>query len=256
MEVVYGALNSGSNGNAYIIAAAGSAILVDAGLPLATMEKRIEKLGLHLSMVKALFISHEHGDHVTGLAGASRKYGMPVYLSRGTYNALPAGLKPAQPYWLEAHQSIPIGPFTITSFPKQHDGAEPYSFIVTTGSFTLGVFTDIGEPCTALQQYLGRCQALFLEANYCEHLLAQSKYPAFLKQRISGAQGHLSNQQALQLLQQYRGTQLAHVVLAHLSANNNTHTRALEAFAPISGSVKVEVASRYGVCGPFKALAG
>ncbi|WP_158796945.1 MBL fold metallo-hydrolase [Pedobacter sp. L105] len=214
-------LNSGSNGNCYYVGNADEAILVDAGISCKETEIRMTRLGLSMGKVKAIFISHEHGDHIRGLKVMAKKYLIPVYITPDTMNncrlTLPEEL--VRPF--TSHETVQIGSLQITCFPKIHDAAEPHSFLVSCGEIKVGVFTDLGIVCDQLSLHFQQCNAAFLEANYDEELLRTGKYPYYLKTRISGGMGHLSNKQALDLLINFRPANLSHLLLAHLSKDNN-----------------------------------
>lgn len=237
-------LNSGSNGNCYYIGNEHEAVLIDAGLTCRETEKRMLRLNLKMNKVKAIFVSHEHGDHVKGLDVLAHKFSLPVYITDNTLRSCPALRKELAVNFI-AHEPINIGELSITGFPKLHDAADPHSFIVRCNGVTIGVFTDVGAPCVHLTTYFKQCHAAFLESNYDEGMLDSSRYPFFLKNRIRGGQGHLSNNQALDLFITHRPKMMSHLLLSHLSKNNNCPDLALELFKPYAGRTKVIVASRY-----------
>ena len=244
MSVYFASLNSGSNGNCYYIGNDSEAILVDAGISCRETERRMKKLGLPMNRVKAIFISHEHGDHIKGVEGLSTKYRLPVYITQQTFSRSRLQLPPYATVDFSPHQPIIIGALTITAFPKQHDAVDAHSFIISCGSMNVGVFTDIGAPCENFTSYFSQCHAAFLEANYDEQMLEDGKYPHHLKQRIRGGKGHLSNVQALELFTTYRPDFMSHLLLAHLSKENNCPELVTELFRPHSGTTEVLVAPR------------
>jgi phosphoribosyl 1,2-cyclic phosphodiesterase len=138
-----------------------------------------------------------------------------------------------------------IGGLTITGFRKRHDAVDPISFIVEGNGVTVGVFTDIGRECERLAARFSQCHAAFLEANYCEAMLEEGHYPYNLKKRIRGGYGHLSNREALEVFMKHRGPKLSHLLLAHLSKDNNNPEVALDLFRPFAGDTHVAVASRW-----------
>lgn len=256
MSLYIASLNSGSNGNCYYVGDGESAVLIDAGLSCRETERRMKQLDLNINKVKAVFISHEHADHVTGLPSLTKKYPLPIYITAPTLAAakLPLNSELIRPF--AAHQAIAIAGLQVTAFPKLHDAADPHSFVVSNGQVTIGIFTDIGQPCSHVARYFAQCHAAFLEANYCEDMLSKSHYPTFLKQRISGKHGHLSNAQAIQLFLSHKGPHLSHLLLSHLSKNNNTPQLAETIFKEKAGAIHIAVASRYGASAVYHIQAG
>lgn len=238
-------LNSGSNGNCYYIGNAQEAILVDAGISCRETEKRMLRLNLSIDKVKAIFISHEHTDHIRGLQVLAKKYRLPVYITAGTYNHSKLVLPEELLRYFSGHQEISIGSMLVHTFPKVHDAADPHSFMVCCGKLKIGVFTDLGEVCLNLSHYFSQCHAAFLETNYDTELLNKGNYPYFLKQRISGGRGHLSNLQALELFKGHRAENLSHLLLAHLSRDNNHPELVEELFRAEAGLTRIIVASRH-----------
>ena len=238
-------LNSGSNGNCYYIGNENEAILVDAGISCRETEKRMLRLGLSISKVKAIFISHEHTDHVKGLCNLASKYNLPVYITNGTLAGCRFTLRKDLIRPLSSTTSMQIGELLITAFPKFHDASEPHSFMISSKGTNVGVFTDIGMVCDNLIKHFKQCHAAFLEANYDNDLLAGSAYPYFLKRRISGGRGHLSNQQALELFCNHKPAFMSHLLLAHLSKDNNCPELAQNLFTKHAGTTEIIVASRY-----------
>ena len=198
-----------------------------------------------MGKVKAIFISHEHGDHITGMSGLSKKYHIPVYITNGTFLNSRMPLEEDLICTFKHTVPVTIGGLTITPFKKSHDAADPHSFIISAHGIHVGVITDIGYACKKVIKYFGQCHAAFLEANYCPDMLRNGSYPYHLQKRISGDEGHLSNQQALELFQQYRSPELELLILSHLSKNNNSPETVADLFAPHAAGVNVVVASRY-----------
>lgn len=245
MALFITSIASGSNGNCYYIGNATEAVLIDAGISCREVEKRMKRLGLSLQKVKALFISHEHSDHIQGVPVLAKKYGLPVYITTATLHSsrLRMSGHPVLPF--QNHQTIAIGNLSITTFSKAHDAVDPYSFVVANNEIKVGVFTDIGTPCAHLIRHFSECHAAFLEANYDEHLLQHGSYPAHLKARIRGGQGHLSNKQALELFKTHRPAYMSYLLLGHLSKNNNCPKLVQELFDAHAGDTKIVIASRY-----------
>lgn len=245
MALYITSLNSGSNGNCYYLADEHDAVLVDVGLNCRETEKRMARLGLSMSKVRAIFISHEHSDHINGLPVIARKYQLPVYITPGTMLGGRLKLQEDLLRTFVPHEPVKIGQIAITAFPKFHDASEPHSFIATCCGITVGVFTDIGVCCDNLSKYFRLCHAAFLEANYDEEMLNNGRYPYFLKHRIRGGKGHLSNRQALELFMSCRPEFMTHLLLSHLSRDNNSPELVLEMFRKEAGDTEIVVASRY-----------
>ena len=252
MSLFFTSLNSGSNGNCYLIGNNNDAVLIDAGLSCKETEKRMKKLNLKMSCIKAVFISHEHIDHVKGLELLSLRYNLPVYITKKTQEALRVILPQKNVIHFELNDKITIGELVITAFPKFHDAADPSSFIVSSGESKVGVFTDIGKVCENVITHFKQCHAAFLEANYDEQMLDNGKYPYLLKKRIKGDFGHLSNNQALELFTIHRPRFMSHLLLSHLSADNNDPLLVEELFREKSNGVTIGIASRFSETSIFE----
>ncbi len=251
MSVYFSSLNSGSNGNCYYVGNEAAAILVDVGLSCRETERRMNRLDLSMEKVKAIFISHEHGDHIKGLCVIAKKYSLPIYSTQKTFDGC-KDLPLEQLHFIKAFESINIGGLEITSFPKLHDAVDPHSFVVSFGGLHVGVFTDIGAPCKNLIHYFKQCQAVFLEANFDEALLENGCYPYHLKNRIRGGFGHLSNNQALEIFLQHRHKDLKYLLLSHLSKDNNCPDLVKNLFTQHAQQTQIVIAGRYEETALFK----
>jgi phosphoribosyl 1,2-cyclic phosphodiesterase len=238
-------LNSGSNGNCYYVGNDREAILVDAGISCKEIERRMKRLGLEIQKVKAVFVSHEHTDHIKGIPTLARKYRLPVYITSPTQRHGRLVLNELAVSFA-AYEPVPIGELTITAFPKFHDASDPYSFLVSCRGVNVGVFTDIGFPCEHVIRNFKECHAAFLEANYDEDMLQNGRYPYYLKKRISGERGHLSNRQALELFKSHRPAFMSHLLLSHLSKENNCPNLVHKLFTQHAAGTEIVVASRFG----------
>jgi len=238
-------LNSGSNGNCYYIGNDEEAILIDAGLSCRETEKRMHRLGLAINKVKAIFVSHEHGDHIRGLEILSRKHQLPVYISSATLQNSGLELDPGLLRPLIAGTTVLIGALLVNAFVKHHDAADPHSFTVENDKTCVGVFTDIGKVCDNLSTHFKKCHAAFLEANYDEVMLQNGRYPYHLKNRIRGGRGHLSNKEALDLFVSCKPAYMSHLLLSHLSADNNHPDLVRDLFNKQANGTHIVVASRY-----------
>ena len=245
MSLFIASINSGSNGNCYYIGNEDEAVLVDAGISCRETVKRMKHIGLSMEKVKAIFISHEHGDHIRGVEVISSRYKLPVYITPTTLQHSRLKLDKQLTVSFKAYEPVTIGALTVHPFTKRHDAIDPHSFIVSGAGVNIGVFTDIGSPCEHLISHFKQCHAAFLEANYDEQMLETGRYPYGLKRRISGDEGHLSNIQALELFIAHRPKFMSHVLLSHLSKDNNDPELAANVFKAHAGTTNVVVASRY-----------
>jgi phosphoribosyl 1,2-cyclic phosphodiesterase len=241
-------LGSGSSGNATLIeaqprdGARPTRLLVDCGLPPRQLSLRLAARGLAVEDIDAVFVTHEHSDHVGGVLALQRRYGVPVWASGGTWSAATARLDGA-PLCQLAHDgaAIVVGALTLRPFAVPHDAAEPLQLTCSDGRHRIGILTDIGEATAAVAQALQGCDALLLETNHDRELLAQSAYPAWLKRRIGGQRGHLANDQSASLLDTCRHDDLRHVVAAHLSRQNNRPELAVAALRGALGKAPTQI---------------
>jgi len=245
MSLFITSLNSGSNGNCYYVGNEHDAVLVDAGISCREIEKRMVNLGLSMSRVKALFISHEHTDHIRGASVLSKKYRLPVYITPSTLRNVNIHIEKNLQQIFTANEEVSVGSLSIMPFAKYHDAADPYSFMVGYNGIKIGVITDIGKVCEQVINHFRQCHACFLEANYCEKMLEEGGYPIFLKNRIRGGRGHISNAQALELFLAHRSPFMSHLLLSHLSKHNNCPELVHDMFIKHAGTTNIIVASRY-----------
>jgi phosphoribosyl 1,2-cyclic phosphodiesterase len=217
-------LGSGSTGNATLIEATGGPafrLLVDCGLGIKQLSIRLAQAGLDCSDVNAIFITHEHADHIGCARQLALRYRIPVWMSHGSYAALN---KPDFGDLLHLAQdgvAIDLGKLTLMPFTVPHDAREPLQLTCSDGDRKLGILTDLGHATAHVLEQLQHCDALLLESNHDSDMLAASTYPAFLKQRVGGQFGHLSNQAAAQIAAAVQHPKLKHLVAAHLSLQNN-----------------------------------
>jgi phosphoribosyl 1,2-cyclic phosphodiesterase len=244
MSLFVSSLNSGSNGNCYYVGNEEEAILVDGGISRRETEKRMKRLGLTLKKVKAIFVTHEHGDHIHGVPGICKKHRIPVYITGQTLQhgrvEIPADLIKS----FKDQEEITIGNLRVKAFRKIHDAADPHSFLVSSNSVNVGIFTDIGSACEQVKSHFAQCHAAFLESNYDEDLLESGGYPVSLKNRIRGGMGHLSNKQALELFLSHGPSFMTHLFLSHLSQDNNHPRLVKSVFEKLAGRTEIVVTSR------------
>ena len=213
-------LASGSKGNATLITTPTGGVLVDMGLSYRELCKRLDQAGLSPDIIQAVFVTHEHSDHIKGVGILARKLHVPVFISRDTLAASRNIFRGDEEIRLLEEQNRVDG-LTVTSLPISHDVADPTAFLLSDGKARVAVITDLGFPTTAVKHELGNVDALVIESNHCPEMLQNGPYPWFLKQRISGRHGHLSNIQTGELLQEHLGKKTRLVYLAHLSEENN-----------------------------------
>lgn len=238
-------LGSGSEGNALVVESReglfATRVLVDDGFNPKQLAARLARAGLALDDLDAVFVTHEHADHVGGVAALLARRRMPLFATRGT--AAAAGLDDAELDLrvLRAGEPVEIGALRIEPFEVPHDAGEPVQFAFGDGARRFGLLTDIGTPTAAVVAALGRLDALMLECNHDAAMLRAGDYPPFLKARIGGDQGHLSNAQAARLLAQVDRSRLQRVVAAHLSRRNNAPALAQAALAAVLDCAASEV---------------
>ena len=245
-------LASGSSGNATLIEASDglhrTRVLVDCGLGLRQLMARLAVEGIGPADLDGIFITHEHGDHIGCAPMLVARYGVPLWTSAGTaqYAAF-AGLESALNLVRDG-QLFAIGGIQFHPFTVPHDAREPLQLRCTDGDRVLGLMTDIGHVTGHALAALAGCHALVLESNHDVELLAQSRYPDFLKRRVGGQHGHLSNVQAAAALGALRHDRLNTVVAAHLSERNNRPDLVTRAFAAVLGCGEADVllAERHG----------
>jgi phosphoribosyl 1,2-cyclic phosphodiesterase len=213
-------LGSGSGGNATLVATAGMHILIDAGLSAKQLQLRIQ--AMEVEKIDAIFITHEHGDHVRGLKTFLKQQSVPLYTTAATAHVLKETGIVGSWKTFEAGQHFSLGDLQIESFAIQHDAVDPVGFVIRSQQKNFGLLSDAGHVTRSVIEHLKGMHGLFLEANYDDDLLAaDTKRPWSIKQRISSRHGHLSNKQAAELLESIGHEHLQHVVLGHLSGDCN-----------------------------------
>ncbi len=217
-------LGSGSTGNATLVESGGPSpfrLLVDCGLGIRQLQARLGEAGLDTNQINAIFITHEHGDHIGCALAVSRRHSIPVWMSQGTHTAIGAPDFGGLLHMARDGVAIDAGGIEITPFTVPHDASEPLQLSCTDGAAKLGIVTDLGHATAHVLAHLERCDALLLECNHDTDMLAGSAYPDFLKRRVGGAYGHLSNTAAADIARSVMHQGLKYVVAAHLSAQNN-----------------------------------
>jgi phosphoribosyl 1,2-cyclic phosphodiesterase len=231
----FASLGSGSEGNALLVEAGQTRVLLDCGFSVTETVRRLGRLGVTPESVDAILVTHEHDDHVGGVARFSRRFETPVYLSYGTYAAATAHGELAEVVIIDSHTPFAIDDIEVLPYPVPHDAREPTQFVFGDGAARLGVLTDAGASTPHIETMLSGLDALVIECNHDLELLRNSAYPERLKERISGRYGHLDNTQAAQILSSIDRRSLRHVIAAHLSQKNNRPELAVAALAAVMG---------------------
>ena len=220
-------LGSGSTGNATLVetrsGGTASRVLIDSGFSLRELMMRLGRTGLAVDDLDAVFVTHEHGDHVGCALSLARRHGVQLWMSRGTWRAIgEPELPPGLLHFARDRQQIAIGALLLLPFTVTHDALEPLQLRVSDGKHHLGVLTDLGSITPHVVENLQACDALLLECNHDREMLAASSYPQSLKARIGGRLGHLANDLSAQILAACCHDRLRYLVAAHLSERNNT----------------------------------
>jgi phosphoribosyl 1,2-cyclic phosphodiesterase len=252
MSLSFASINSGSNGNCYYVGNDSEAVLVDVGINCKEVEKRMKRLKLDMQKIKAIFISHEHSDHIIGTAVLAKKYNLPVYISAGTLTRSNFGLKRISTHQIFDGIAVSIGGLQIIPFTKEHDASDPMSFTIQYNGYSVGIITDIGIICENVKKHFSEYDAVFLESNYDTDMLINGRYPLYLKRRITGGKGHISNAQALDLFVNHRSDKLKYLILSHLSKENNNPDLVYALFSEHTINTRIVVASRYEETSVFK----
>ncbi len=232
----FASLGSGSSGNALVVEAGGTRVLLDCGFGIGEAGARLGRLGLTPADLDAILLTHEHDDHGGGVARLARRFDLPVHLTYGTLCALGRdGETIPEAVLIDSHAPFAIGGLEVRPYPVPHDAREPAQFVMGDGAASLGVLTDSGTLTPHIARVLSGLDALVLECNHDHDLLANGPYPERLKERIAGRLGHLDNGAAAQLLRDVDCSRLQHVIAAHLSQQNNTPELARAALAGALG---------------------
>jgi phosphoribosyl 1,2-cyclic phosphodiesterase len=226
----FASLGSGSRGNATLVEAGATLVMVDCGFSCRETERRMARLDRSPKQLSAVLVTHEHGDHVRGVPVLARKYGLPVWLTRGTHLLMQDDASLELRY-LDGHSPQELGDLEVQPYTVPHDAREPCQFAFSDGARRFGMLTDTGRITAHIRESLDACDALLLECNHDTDMLAHGPYSSRLKARVGGPLGHLSNDQAAGLLAGIDTSRLQHLVAAHLSEQNNQPQLAREALA-------------------------
>jgi phosphoribosyl 1,2-cyclic phosphodiesterase len=240
----FSVLGSGSRGNSVYIESGKTAILIDGGFSGKELAKRLHSIGRDFSNVKAVCVTHEHNDHISGVGVISRRYNLPVLANQGTFLAAEKHLgKLYQRIEFETGDFVEFQDISIRSFRISHDTADPVGFVIGDNRVTLGYCTDTGKVTRLMERRLAGCDGLILEFNHNLEMLKNGPYPLALQQRVRSSQGHLSNEDGADFLQKIFSDRMQAIVLAHLSDTNNTPRLAMtEAARVVHGGNYFEMA--------------
>lgn len=227
----FASLGSGSKGNALLVAAGKTRILMDCGFGLQDTISRMERLGISGEDLSGIVVTHEHGDHINGVGRLARKFNLPVWLTHGTLRSKPELLADITIHEINHLHAFTVDDIEITPYPVPHDAAEPVQFVFGDGVRRIGVLTDSGCSTSYIEQVLSGCDALVLECNHDSGMLMNGDYPYGIKQRVAGRFGHLNNQDAAGILKRLDTGRLQHLVAAHISSKNNDATLAVKALS-------------------------
>ncbi len=237
----FASLGSGSQGNGLVVEAGGTRVLLDCGFGLTEAAARLSRLGLSGEDLDAVVVTHEHDDHIGGVARLARRHSLPVWLTHGTLCGFESLFADVELGIIESYGAFRIGDLELQPFPVPHDAREPAQFVFCDGLHRLGVLTDAGASTRHIEELLSGCDALVLECNHDPDLLRRSAYPQCVKDRIASRLGHLDNAAAGRLLSGLDNRRLRHVVAAHLSQQNNRPALARKALAWALGCEEDEI---------------
>ncbi|QJR14385.1 MBL fold metallo-hydrolase [Usitatibacter palustris] len=231
----FSSLGSGSLGNALVVERGTTRVMMDCGFSITETKRRLERAGLAPADLTAIVVTHEHDDHLGGVAAFAKRFAVPVYLTRGTAQWLPDDFPRVLIRLIDSHTVFAIGELQVEPFAVPHDAREPVQYVFGDGASRIGVVTDLGTPTQHVAEKLTGCDALVLECNHDRDMLMNGPYTPSLKLRVGGRFGHLSNADAAALLAHLDRSRMKHVIAAHLSQQNNTRALAAAALAQAMG---------------------
>ena len=234
----FASLGSGSRGNATLIEAGATCVLVDCGFAARELVARCEGLGFDPGALSAILVTHEHGDHMRGVGATARRFGIPVWMTHGTWRAADFGTIANLNLFSGHAGDFSIGDLRVRPVPVPHDAREPIQFVFSSDGLRLGLLTDLGSVTPRVLECYDGVDALLLECNHDPDMLAAGPYPPSLQARVGGHYGHLNNGQAADFLRRIDHGRLRHLVAGHLSEKNNSPELAREALASVSGEMR------------------
>jgi phosphoribosyl 1,2-cyclic phosphodiesterase len=233
----FATLGSGSRGNAFLVAAGATRLLVDCGFGLRETERRLAQFGVGAAYLQGILVTHEHSDHLRGVAALARRHGIPVWATTGTWSRSPGAGVERLHLIASTGPGFQVGDIRVEPFPIPHDAREPCHYVLESGGRRLGLLTDSGHVTRHIRHRLSECDALVLECNHDAEMLRHGPYPPFLRARVGGDFGHLGNHQAAELVDQLPHRHLTRLLLAHLSEKNNHPDLARQAILAVDASL-------------------
>jgi phosphoribosyl 1,2-cyclic phosphodiesterase len=227
----FAALGSGSSGNGLVVERGATRVLMDCGFTLAESAFRLGRLGLEPRDLTAIVVTHEHSDHLGGVARFAKRHAIAVHLTRGTALSLPPDFPASLVRLIDPNSPFEVEELLVDPVPVPHDAREPVQYVYSDGAARLAVVTDLGMSTPHVEEKLGGCDALVLECNHDPGMLEAGSYPRMLKERIAGRFGHLDNATAAAILTRVDCSRLKHILAAHLSKENNRPELAVRALA-------------------------
>ncbi|MGL4667009.1 MAG: MBL fold metallo-hydrolase [Saezia sp.] len=246
MAMRFKSLGSGSTGNALVVEKRAqdgrmTRVLIDCGFSQKELVLRLAQAGLMPEDISAIFITHEHTDHIGCAPGFAKRWNIPLWMSEGTALTIKGGYDIVNTHFANDGRAFDVGCLRLTPFTVPHDAREPLQIKIDDGRKKLGIVTDLGTVTDYVLKNIYRCDALVLESNHDPKMLLNSNYPASVKKRVASDYGHLSNEMAVDLLREVKHESLQHVVLAHLSQQNNLREIVAQQFSTVLGCVPEEV---------------
>ncbi len=226
MKIKFISLASGSSGNCYFLGTEQYGILIDAGIALRTIKKGLKDVGISMEAIRAVFITHDHADHIKAVGGLGEKLHIPVYATAKTHQGINKNYCMTEKlhtcvHYIEKQQPMQLADFCIESFEVPHDGTDNVGYCIEINGKIFSFLTDLGEITPTAAEYICKANYLIIEANYDEEMLRMGTYPPYLKERIMSRTGHMSNTDTANFLAEHISEKLKYIWLCHLSKDNN-----------------------------------
>lgn len=239
-------LSSGSSGNCYFAGSSSEGILIDAGISARRIRKILDEIGVGLPLIRGILITHDHIDHIRGLTILTRKHNIPVYCTEGTWkgilrNRMTFDVEPMMHISVIPHEKFTLAGLTIEAFPVSHDAHDAVGYHICSPTKSITIATDLGYIGEHAALFLGKADVMVIESNYDEEMLLTGRYPDSLKQRVHGEMGHMCNAHTAEFIAGSYHPGISHILLCHLSAENNTPEKALRTLASAITSKGVEL---------------